>query len=63
MKTDEEGKEYLGDSVYVFRSSDGYGVWLITDNGYGASNRIYLEDSVYYALKRYWEKTLENKPE
>jgi hypothetical protein len=24
---------------------------------------IFLEDNTYCALKKYWEKTLENKPE
>ncbi len=60
---DEEEKEYLGDSVYIFAPADGFGVWLITDNGYGASNKIFLEDNTYYALKHYWEKTFENKSE
>jgi hypothetical protein len=58
----ENNKEYLGDSVYAFQSSDGYGVWLVTDNGYGATNIIYIEDYTYYALKRYWEKVCENIP-
>ena len=62
-RMDEKEREYLGDSVYAFKSSDNYGVWLITDNGYGATNMIFLEDNTYCALKKYWEKTLENKPE
>lgn len=37
-------KAYLGDSVYV--ESDGQGITLTTENGYGPSNEIYLEPKV-----------------
>lgn len=41
-------KAYLGDSVYVER--EGGMVKLTTENGFGASNTIYLEDFVLDAL-------------
>ena len=41
-------KIYLGDSVYA--DTDGYGVELTTENGFGPSNTIYLEPPVYEAL-------------
>jgi hypothetical protein len=48
-------KSYLGDAVYV--DSDGYGLWLTTeDGGDTPSNRIYLEPEVYAALARYVER-------
>ncbi len=46
MKT--EIKDYLGDSVYA--EFDGYHIVLTTNNGYGASNTIALDLSVYEAL-------------
>lgn len=42
-------KQYLGDSVYV--EYDGYGVWLTTENGFGPTNKIYLEPGSVEALK------------
>jgi hypothetical protein len=42
---------YLGDSVYV--AWDGYMLELTTNNGLGASNRIYLEPGVLRALVEY----------
>jgi hypothetical protein len=44
----EEHKTYLGDSVYA--SLEGDMIKLVTDNGNGASNTIYLEEFVYEAL-------------
>lgn len=45
-------KTYLGDSVYA--EHDCCGIILTTDNGYGASNTIYLEyPQVIDALARY----------
>jgi len=41
-------KIYLGDSVYA--RYDGYHIILFTDNGYGATNTIALEQNVYEAL-------------
>jgi len=42
-------KTYLGDSVYaVF---DGSSITLTTDNGYGPSNIIVLEEEVLRALE------------
>ncbi len=45
---------YLGDSVYseVERGM----IKLYTDNGFGATNTIFLELEVYDALVRYVEK-------
>ena len=42
---------YLGDSVYV--KVDGGQLVLKTDNGYGASNTIYLERDTYNALVKF----------
>ena len=50
-------KVYLGDSVYA--ENDGFGIILTTDNGYGATNTIYLEPSVYTALLDYVSKCSE----
>lgn len=44
-------KVYLGDSVYV--TWDGNGLILTTENGFGPSNTIYMEDEVYAALTEY----------
>jgi len=49
-----EIKDYLGDSVYA--NYDGYHIWLTTNNGFGATNTIALEPSVYDALIRFNEK-------
>lgn len=46
-----EKKQYIGDSVYV--DFDGHGLILTTENGYGPSNKIYLEPEVYFALESY----------
>jgi hypothetical protein len=48
-------KAYLGDSVYA--SWEGDMILLTTENGYGASNVIYLEPRVYKALLRWVEDT------
>jgi hypothetical protein len=56
------GKEYIGDGVYVRHDGQG-GVWLTTEDGYKTTNKIYLEDSVYYALRQYWEKCYEKSEE
>ena len=45
---------YLGDSVYA-RWENGY-VVLTTENGYGASNEIYLESAVLEALEMWLER-------
>lgn len=44
-------KQYIGDSVYA--DFDGYHIVLTTENGYGASNTIYLEPQVLAALDDY----------
>jgi len=44
-------KIYLGDSVYAH--FDGYQIKLTTENGYGASNTIYLDPSVVRSLSEY----------
>lgn len=53
-------KEYLGDSVYV--ENDGYGYILTTENGYGPSNTIYMEQEVFEAFTRYVKQTREKPP-
>ncbi len=45
------GKRYLGDSVYA--EDAGHGIVLTTENGYGPSNRIFLEPEVLDALIRF----------
>ena len=47
-------KVYLGDSVYV--EVDRGMFKLTTDSGFGPSNTIYLEDSVFDALVEYVER-------
>jgi len=47
-------KEYLGDSVYVELVDNM--LKLTTDNGYGASNTIYLEESVFDALVKFTQQ-------
>jgi ABC-type proline/glycine betaine transport system substrate-binding protein len=44
-------KEYLGDSVYAEMESGM--IRLTTENGFGASNEIFLETYVFHNLKRY----------
>ena len=51
MKLGYENRRYLGDSVYAHY--DGYHVVLSTDNGYGPTNSISLDDSVLASLKEY----------
>jgi hypothetical protein len=52
-------KIYIGDSVYA--EIDRGMIRLTTDNGLGASNEIYLEDSVWYNLKRFAKEKFEQK--
>ncbi len=47
-------KDYLGDSVYA--EFDGHHIVLTTDNGFGASNTIFLESAVLKALDNYRER-------
>lgn len=47
-------KVYLGDSVYA--EYDGYHVVLTTENGFGPTNTIYLEEGVLEALNAYVER-------
>lgn len=44
-------KSYLGDSVYV--EDGGYEITLTTENGFGPSNKIVLENIVLNALFDY----------
>lgn len=53
-----EIKDYLGDSVYA--DFDGYHIILTTNNGYGTTNTIALEPSVYNALIKFNEKIKES---
>jgi hypothetical protein len=48
-------KIYLGDSVYAEIDKHGM-IKLTTDNGYGASNTIYLEKEVYDNLVKFHDK-------
>lgn len=47
-------KSYLGDSVYI--ESDGFGFTLTTENGFGPSNTIYMEDQVVSAFMDFIER-------
>lgn len=53
-------RDYLGDSVYA--DFDGYAITLTTDNGYGATNTIYLEPAVLEALDRYRKRVAQIQP-
>ena len=44
-------KQYLGDAVYA--DYDGYMIELTTENGIGATNRVYLEPEVVTAFLAY----------
>ena len=50
-------RTYLGDSVYA--AYDGPMLVLVTDNGYGPTNTIYLERDVYEALVAFVTRTEE----
>lgn len=53
-------KEYLGDSVYAEIENDM--IKLTTEDGFEASNTIFLEPWVISALMRFWQAHLnENK--
>lgn len=52
--------EYLGDGVYA--AYDGYHIELFTHNGYSKQAIIYLELSVYSALRAYGARMWELKP-
>jgi hypothetical protein len=45
---------YLGDSVYAY--DDGEFLILTTDNGFGPTNKIYLEAEVIDAMLRFLEQ-------
>ena len=51
---------YLGDGVYA--SFDGFMIVLYTSDGITNSPPIYLEPSVYHALRTYGAKIWELKP-
>lgn len=48
-------KTYLGDSVYADVGDYGELI-LTTENGFGPSNTIVLEQQVWAALKHYWDR-------
>lgn len=50
-------KTYLGDSVYC--EFDGYGFKLTTENGYGATNTIYMEPFVLNELETFVKFSME----
>lgn len=52
-------KVYLGDGVYA--AFDGYHVVLTTENGYGPTNTIALDDYVRDALFAYITKLYEGE--
>ena len=54
------GKVYLGDSVYV-EVEHGM-LKLTTENGYGASNTVYLEPEVFEALANYYAAVRRRNP-
>lgn len=53
----DKHRSYLGDAVYA--EFDGYHVVLTTEDGYRATNRIYLEPQVLQALDRYVKRLIE----
>jgi hypothetical protein len=46
-------KEYLGDSVYIKTHEEFPGIILTTENGYEATNTIFLEPEVIALLFQY----------
>lgn len=52
-------KSYIGDSVYAEVVDDGTLV-LTTENGYGASNTIYLEPEVWSGLVEFMKRGASN---
>lgn len=49
-----QGKQYLGDGVYV--SYDDYHIVLSVENGVAVIDRIYLDPGVWAELVRYVER-------
>ncbi len=47
-------KQYLGDGVYA--AHDGYGVWLTAEDGWRATDGIYIEPPVLSSLLMWIEK-------
>jgi len=47
-------KDYMGDAVYA--EDDGFHLMLTTSNGISVTNRIALEDTVFYAVMRYGKR-------
>jgi len=47
-------KEYVGDSVYA--DFDGFQICFTTENGFGASNTIYMELAVFMNAIRFAER-------
>ena len=54
-------KTYLGDSVYA--DYDGNGITLTTEDGISASNTIYIEPEVYFALANFVSSLNESEKE
>ncbi len=50
-------ERYLGDSVYA-EVQDGM-IKLTTNNGYGANNVIFMDPTVFEALKKYYDDAVE----
>jgi len=48
-------KQYIGDSVYV--EDEGCQFKLTTENGFGPTNTIYLDETVIKSLVRFYERS------
>ena len=55
-------KRYLGDSVYVEMGSCGE-IILTTNNGDGATNKIFLEPQIINALLQFLQKATDDEKE
>jgi len=51
---EKEFIDYLGDGVYV--KYDGHGIWLLANHHQNPTDKIYLEPSVFRALKNFAER-------
>ena len=54
-------KRDIGDAVYV--DSDGYHIWLTTEDGISVTNRIALEPAVWDQLQRWYQQHFGPKEE
>lgn len=49
--------QYIEDGAYV--NYDGFGFWLVTNNGEGIQNRVYLEPLGYQLLIKFMNSRLD----